>query len=381
VTREGDRLRIRAQLTRTADASQIWSHDYDTQFRDLIPVQQNMARSIADDMQASRSSQTALIPPGSTTDAEAHDLYLQGQQAATSGTAQGIQKAVPLMRAALARDSHYAAPWFALAKMTETLGYLAGWTPALADEVRADLNHALQLDPKMAAAHADLGYFDWAYDYNWDRAEREFQLALQEGNHAEPHKLYAMSLADRGRFVESHQHLRIAEELAPLDPELLFFEGGVLAWERRFPEAEQKYQSMLRMVPKAPAALAALAYIKTWEKDCAGGSQFESRLMAIAPNDYRTASVRFALMVCRGDRTGALQLLGSDPAKLRQLPLIEMAQGYAYLGDVDTAVRMLEEAVEHHALGATSMKQSPYFDNLRGDAHFMALEKRVGLMP
>jgi TolB-like protein/Flp pilus assembly protein TadD len=383
LVREGDRVRIRAQLNRTQDGSHIWSHVYDTHFRDLISVQQDIARSIADDLQSSRSKNSGaqMILPGSGVDPEAHDLYLRALAATNIGTFQGMQQAFPLLQAAIAKDPHYAAPWFTLAKARETMGYLGGWPPGLADEVRSDLNRALELDPQMASAHADLAYLDWEYGYDWEHAEREFQLALQLGNRVEPHKLYAMSLADRGRFAEAHQHLRIAEDMAPLDLEMLFFEGGVLAWERRFPEAEQKYQAMLRQSPKATAALAALAYIKTWEKDCSAADRYAKRMQQISPDDYRTWSVLFTVRVCSGDRAGALKSLREDSAKTRQLPAIEMAQGYAYLGDKETALKLLEQAVERHDFGATTMKQAPYLDPLHGDPRFIALERRVGLDP
>jgi TolB-like protein len=382
VVRDGDHVRIRAQFNRTQDGSHLWSHVYDTHFRDLISVQQDIARSIADDLQLSRSKNgtSALIPQGSTTDPEAHDLYLRGLEAANAGTADGVQKAIVLLKAAIDKDPRYAAPWFTLAKMLEAMGYFGGWPPGLADQVRSDLNRALQLDPQMAVAHAHLAYLDWEYGYDWDQAEREFRLALQQGNRAEPHKLYAMSLADRGRFAESHEHLRIAEDLAPLDSDLLFFEGGVLAWERKFPEAEQKYQAMLKRNPNTTTALAALAYIKTWEKDCAKAGEYAARMEQLSPQDYRTGSVRFATTVCNGDIPGAMKLLGDDQAR-RKLPSIELAQGYAYLGDRDNALKLLEQAVERHDFGATTMKQTPYFDPLHGDPRFIALERRVGLDP
>jgi serine/threonine-protein kinase len=383
IVRAGDRVHIRAQLNRTQDGSHLWSHSYDVHFSDLITVQQDIARSIADDLQSSRSKEgnARLIPRGATTDPEAHDLYLRGLEAANIGTSQGYQKSISLMQAAIARDSRYAAPWFSLAKMLETMGYLGGWAPGLADQVRSGLDHALELDPQMAVAHADLAYLDWEYGYDWDRAEREFRLALQLGNRQEPHKLYAMSLADRGRFAESHEHLRMAEDLAPLDAELLFFEGGVLAWERRFPEAEQKYLAMLRRNPNETSALAALAYIATWEKDCAKAGEYAARMTRISPGDYRTGSVRFAVMVCNGDRAGALKLIAARQPGTPTPPAIETAQGYAYLGDKDAALQYLEKAVDRHDFGATTMQQTPYLDSLHGDPRFLALERRVGLEP
>lgn len=383
VVRQGNQLHIRAQFNRTRDGSHLWSHTYDTTFTDLISVQRNIARSIADDLQLSRSANNRIsdVPMGVATNPDAHDLYLRGLDAFHLGTSAGIQKALGLMQAAIAKDPHFAWPWFSLAKILETAGYLNGWTPALAEQVRADLNKALELDPNLAVAHADLAYLNWEYSYDWEAAEREFRLAFALGNRQEPHKLYAMSLADRGRFAESHQQLRIAEELDPLDAELLFFEGGVYAWERKYGEAEKRYQAILNFNPKATAAMAALAYLKTWEKDCKQAGEYASKMREIAPDDYRTGSVRFAVMVCSGEKEQALQLYNHGLSSGHLLPAFERAQGFAYLGDKETALQFLQQAVDRHEFGATGMKQTPYFDSLHGDARFAALERRVGLEP
>jgi hypothetical protein len=125
-------------------------------------------------------------------------------------------------------------------------------------------------------------------------------------------------------------------------------------------------------------ALGALGYIKTWEKDCAGADAYAARIAQVSPNDYRTSSVRFAALVCKGEIAEALKLRAA-----RKTPgsAIEQAQGFAYLGDKEAALKYLEVAVERHDFGATSMKQTPYFDSLHGDPRFTALEGRVGLDP
>ena len=379
LVRDGDQIRIRAQLNRVQDGSHIWSHVYNTQFRDLISVQRDIARSIADDLQLSRSKETPqMIPEGATTDPKAHDLYLRGLEAGNMGTTDAFQKAAVLLEEAGQKDPKYAAPWLELARIHEAMGFLLGWPPGMADRVRADLNHALQLDPRMGPAHARLAYLEWEHDYDWESAEREFQLALQNGNHAEVHKLYALSLADRGRFAESHQHLRMAEELGPLDVSTAFAEGRVLAWERKLPEAEQKFQVTLRDSPNATTTLAALAYVKTWQNDCAHAAEYLARMEKFAPHDYRTGSVQFVVLACKGDKAGALEAMDQTKETAHAL---DTAQGYAYLGDKEKALEYLEKAIDGHDFGATGIKQTPYLDSLHGDPRFIALERRVGLEP
>src|SRR5579875_690378 len=223
IDREGNHIHVRAQLNRTEDGYHLWSRVYDSEVQDLIAVQRDLARWIADDVQAGRSSAPSPVPPGATANPEAHDLYLRGLDLYdNSSVTAGFEEGIRLMQAAIAKDPHYAAPWFVMAKMRETTGWLLGWPPGVEEQVRTDLEQALERDPKMADAHADLGIIDWDYDYDWPRAEREFQLALEPADREEPHKLYGWALADRGRFAESEKHLQMAEDIAPENLELLF---------------------------------------------------------------------------------------------------------------------------------------------------------------
>ena len=85
--------------------------------------------------------------------------------------------------------------------------------------------------------------------------------------------------------------------------------------------------------------------------------------------------------MCRGDKDRAMKLLPQDEAARKKLPAFELAKSYAYMGEKDRAIHYLHEAVSRHEFGATSMKQVPYFQPLRSDPRFIALERRVGLDP
>ncbi len=379
IDREGNHIHVRAQLNRTTDGYHLWSRVYDTEFQDLIAVQRDIARSIADDLQAASSSASSRIPAAATTNPEAHELYLRGLNLYHNAAIARFDEGILLMQSAVAKDPRYAAPWFVMAKMREATGWLRGWPPGTAEQVRTDLEQALERDPTIADAHANLAILDWDYDYDWPRAEREFQLALEPGDRKEPHKLYAWALADRGRFAESEKHLQMAEDLSPDDLELLFIAGGVQLWEHKFPEAERTLNSMLQLDPNSIPALVTLVTLKNMEKDCTSAGAYASRLERLDPSAFRAVFARAVVDVCAGKKSDAVNLLERDGSRLRTVPAFEVAKLYAYMGDKDRAIRYLEEAVNRHEFGATSMKQQPYLQMLRGDARFIALERRIGL--
>lgn len=379
IDREGNHIHVRAQLNRTADGYHLWSRVYDTEFQDLINVQRDLARWIADDLQARSSSGSNRIPVAATTNPEAHELYLRGLNLYENAAIADYDRGVLLMQSAIAKDPHYAAPWYVMAKMRETTGWVRGWPPGTIEQVRTDLEQALERDPSLADAHANLALLDWDYGYDWPSAEREFQLALEPGDRKEPHKLYGWALADRGRFAESEKHLQMAEDIAPGDLELLFILGGIQMWEHKFSDAERTLQSILQSSPDSIPPLATLVTLKITEKDCTGAGEYASRLERVEPSSFRAVFARGAVDVCEGDKSGAVKLLARQASVLRNAPAFELAKMYAYMGDKDKAIQYLEEAVNRHEFGATSMEQQPLLQSLHGDARFIALARRVGL--
>ncbi len=185
LVREGNRVRIRAQLNRTSDGYHLWSHAYDIDAHDLIGVQQQIAQSIADDMNLGRgqSSADGGRPHRFTSDPEAHDLYLHGMEALNNASATSLPVAASFFQSALGKDHNFAMAWLGLAR-THDLMQSAVVPGVTYEQIGGEARHALDLDSSLAEAHETLAIIAWERDYDWPTAEREFRLAVASNGSA-----------------------------------------------------------------------------------------------------------------------------------------------------------------------------------------------------
>jgi TolB-like protein len=374
--REGDRIRIRAQLVRNADGYHLWSHVYDVQFRDLIGVQRDIARSIADDLLLSQSFDNAAVGnlPQHEPSPEAHELYLRGADAWNAATLDSFRKGVELFHQAVNLDPQFAQAWLALANADWNVGLFSGWKAVSVAQVEAEARHALDANPRFGSAHATLGQILWRRDFDWPRAEAEFRIALQYGNGSyNVHNLYASCLGERGQFAESHRHFRLAEELSPLQDALFTNEAAVYWAEGKTSQAERMLQQVLSRTPEFAIALGEMAALRLQAKDCAGAAAYAARLDKSRPGSRISTMVTWGLNVCRGVRTPPEPTLSGGRLNL------DVAAEYSVLGNSDRAIEYLRKSFSLHEIGITGLKVSPYFQPMRSDPRFLALERDIGL--
>jgi TolB-like protein/Flp pilus assembly protein TadD len=225
VRKQGDRLRITAQLVDANDNFHVWSDTYDRALDDVFAVQEEIASAVAGQLQVSLGLEEggALVAP--TADLEAYDLYLKARARMRERGA-GVDEAVKLFEEVVARDSMWAPGWAGLAQAYSLVPYYeasarsaAGirperWESALAAAV-TKAARALAIDPRVAGADVALGnaYRD---RWEWDRAEKHYIRALEiDPDDVEAHQQYSNLLAATGREDEA---LRSAQRAVALDP-------------------------------------------------------------------------------------------------------------------------------------------------------------------
>jgi TolB-like protein/tetratricopeptide (TPR) repeat protein len=378
--REGDRIRIRAQLNRTTDGSHLWSHAYDVQFRDLLAVQRDMARSIAEDLKFNQSlnsdkARASIHDP----DPEVHDLVLRGMEAWNAASADSFREGAALFQNAVDRDPKYAGAWASLSGAHWDLGIFTGWKEVTVEQVESESQRAADLDPTIASVRAFLGQLAWRRHLDWARADADFKLALQTGSgSASVHSLYAGCLAERQEFEASHKHFRIAQELSPLSDLIFTNDAGIYLAQLKLGEAERLYKQVLSRKPDFTIALAGMAGVRIAMGDYAGAQPYADRLNLTAAKSGLTAIVNFALLVCNGKTAQARQFLeAAKPAILR----VDFAAGQAALGDNDGAIASLRESYDRREIGITRIAIRPEMNRLRGDPRFIELEREIGLKP
>jgi len=219
VLRDGDRVRITAQLVQAATDRHLWAKSYEGNVADVIRLQNDVARSVTDEVRTKlRPDEKArLNRPQRAITPEAYDAYLKGLYFSAKLTPDSLQKAFEYFNHAIQSDPTFAPAYAALA---ESYGWAAGLYILPPQEAlqrsEAAATEALKIDSSLGMAHHALAWVKYARDWDFPGAEREFQRAIElNPNNATAHLWYGMYLAQRKRTDESFAEMQRAKQLDP----------------------------------------------------------------------------------------------------------------------------------------------------------------------
>ena len=377
-TRDGNRVRITAQLNRATDGYHLWSHSYETQSNDMLAMQDEVATSITDAIRLIRGgSAPAIHEP--TTNPEAHDLYLQGEYQYYLHTQESLAKAIELFQAAIARDPNFARAYLGvgLAELAESSMTTVTQEETL-PRVRAAAEKAIEIDPNLGDAHGLLADVIYTWELKWNDAETEYRRAIDLGAGAEVRARYGWSLATRGRFADAHEQLRLAAEQDPLSI-LPPFDEFLASYLERDVAGQQRALDRLHQINPQFFGGPAWTLVGAMARhDCAAVLGNATQFAKTYPKLPVTETMLAFDAVCRNDKTAALQRTRQMEAE--QAPHYQRAIVYALLHDKDEALAELNRAADAHEGQILYIKYEPFFDEIRNDPRYVALEKRVGLI-
>ena len=389
--REGDRLRISAQLVRVQDQTNLWTQNYERGVHDLLAVQDDVARAIASEIRVqltpprvlaagsgSGGSSTARVAP------DVHQQYLKGRYFWNKRTEAGYVKAIEYFQQAIQANPDFALGYAGLADTYALLGSMTNSTSPRLEAMpraRSFAEKALALDESLAEAHVSLAFVQMHFDHDWAAAEREFQRAIAlNPSYVTAHHWYAYCLMAQTRVPEALREIRLAQELDPLSLIISTDVAEMLYYARRYDEAIRQAQKTLEMDPSFALAhrVLALAYEQKgrYEESLA---ELHTQLRLSGRSDYALAELArgYALTGQRGEAEKLLRELQSlNP----QNPgtSIGLAFVYAALGDKDRAFFWLDKSARER-MGIILIKVQPYFDPLRSDPRILAIERRMAL--
>ena len=207
VLRDGERVRITAQLIDAQQESHLWAESYDRDLRDVLTLQAEIAEAIA------REVQIKIVPQERTrlaqvhpVDSKAYEAYLKGRYYWNRRSGKGVGKAVQFFQQAIVKDPTYAAAYSGLADCLVLLGSWGAVAPADgAGKAKTLALKALALDSSLAEAHTSLAWATAWYDFDFATAEREFERSLElDPRYATGHEFFGWVLAMTGRFEEGY---------------------------------------------------------------------------------------------------------------------------------------------------------------------------------
>jgi TolB-like protein/Tfp pilus assembly protein PilF len=293
VQKSGDSVRVNVQLIRATDDSHVWGDIFDRKLTDIFSVESDVAKTIADRLQAKLTGQEeAVITSKPTNNPEAYDAYLRGLAytlktgGVTPAKSLGAQK---YLREAVRLDPKFALAW-ALLSNVDALGYVTQSlqpTAALREETREAAETALTLQPNLGEAMMAKGYYYYGCLKDYDSATRYFEQARQflPNNSRIPESL-AYVARRRGQWDRSESFFNEAERLDPRNPNLL--SQHVLSYIilRRFPEALRKLDQVLNITPDDADTIALKAAILRAEGDVQQASALLAPLRATIDDPF-----------------------------------------------------------------------------------------------
>ncbi|HUK46769.1 MAG TPA: winged helix-turn-helix domain-containing protein, partial [Terriglobales bacterium] len=252
VIREGDQIRVHAQFIRAATDEHIWAQEYQREYRSVLALQEDVSRSIAERVQASIApEQRARLAPTQPVDPEAHEDYLKARYYFTQRTDDALNKSISYFNQAITKDPTYALAYSGLADDYALIGF-RGTVPSKESllEAKAAAMKAIELDDKLADAHASLAFIAETHEWDWTTAEREYKRALElNPGDARAHHWYAGYLTYQGRFDEGIAEEKRARELDPLSLPINNALAGRLLVAGRIDEAQDQVRKTLELDP------------------------------------------------------------------------------------------------------------------------------------
>ncbi len=253
VQKANDQVRVNVQLINAVTDAHLWADIYDRKLTDLFAVESDIAKTIADTLQAKiTGSEKSLISKTPTTNNEAYELYLKGRFFWNKRTGTDLRKAIDYFNQAIAKDPNYALAYSGLADSYLLLSpYGAAAPKDSVPQAKAAVKKALELDGTLAEAHASSARILSGYDFDSQRAIAEFERALQlNPNYATAHHWFAAGpLLALARFDQSIAEAKRSIELDPLSLINNADFGNDYYFTKRYDEAIAQLRKTIEMEP------------------------------------------------------------------------------------------------------------------------------------
>lgn len=385
VVRYGGRVRVTAQLIRAANDQQIWAESYERELRDLLALQNDVARDIAEQVQVQITAQDSQrLSTVRSLDPSAHEEYLKGRFFWNKRTENGYLDAIDHFLRAIQIDPQYPELYAGLADTYALLGSLGGASIPRRDAMnnaRAIARKALQLDPTLAEAHTSLAFVLMHYDWDFAAAEQEYLRAIDlNPNYATAHQWYAYDLAAMGRMDAALAEIRHARELDPLSLIINADIGELLCYARRYEDAVVQLQSTVQMDPNFLLARLDLVPAYNYQKKYAEAATQAHKALEIAPGSLWAEGLLGWTYALNGQKEKARIVMATiQHARHGEEAANSLAMIAAGLGEKDAAFHWLQVARDQRFGGMILIKNVPAWDALRSDPRFARLLPTVGL--
>jgi TolB-like protein/Tfp pilus assembly protein PilF len=388
VLRSGDRVRITAQLIGAVPERHLWARNYERDLRDVLTLQGEIARAIADEVKANVTPDVqARLATARPIDPRAHEAYLKGQFFFNNLTSENVVKAIEYAQQAIQIDPHYATAYGLLASSyweSSESGFGNLPNKEAAEKTRAAALKALEIDDTLSEAHVGLGSVLNRNDWDWAGAEREYKRAIElNPSFGRAHAMYAWHLAMVGRAEESIKEAKQAVELDPVSAHTYMTFTAMYFGAREYDQAIDHARQYLAMFPETGGPYGYLArafeakgmydeYVAA-RKKCMTLEGAKTEEIAAFERAYKVGGIR---------GVWKWRLEKYKRAAARGDGVLDVAILYTLLGDKGKAFEWLEKGYQQRSHSLAFIQWHHFaIDSLRSDPRFQDLLRRMNFPP
>jgi serine/threonine-protein kinase len=386
VRRDGNHVRIDVQLTQLSDQTHLWADSFDRDLNDILRVQDDVGAAVASQIRRALnrpSGKDTGTVAERTVNPDAYDDYLHGRVYwKYSGN---LHKSIEAYELAIQKDPQYAPAYAALAGGYASLGNAPyDDAPPIEAEPKAReaAEHALQLDPQLAEAHDVLAYVAFNYEWDFARAESEFQRALAlNSNNPTPTLWYGHYCIARNRVSQALEENFRLLEIDPISPLFNTGRAEIYYYQRKYDEAIDQARRTIKQYPTYWLAYIWLGSAYREKKRYLEALEQFSRGRQLSGDQPALIALYGHALAMSGDAAGARKTLAKlqGLAQSRYVPPLYFAAIYLGLGETSTALDWLDRAYKDRNDRLVYLGVDPIADPLRGDPRFAQLLHKIGI--
>jgi serine/threonine protein kinase/Tfp pilus assembly protein PilF len=379
VRRAGNRLRITAQLIQAEDGTHLWSQRYDRELTDVFAIQDEISAAIAGQLKVHLSGHKRA-----TTNFAAYEALLEGWHHFYRTSPAAVIKALECFNRAISIDPNYALAHEAIAECYVLRAALGFAQPSkFLSLANASAVRALELDPNLAEAHAQIGTIN-AFEYDWAASERSFRRAVELNPAPSRHvriPYAAWYLRPKGRLDEVITELDRISIQDPLSTMPRALKAQMILCLRRYDEAAELAQRIIGIEPDHSYPLWVLAAARARQHRIADALKVAEHAVT-ANGRFVTTLFTLAEVHAIAGHAEEAHRVRAELLDLRQrtyVPAGAIAEIHAQLGEKDAAFEWLQHAVNERDPRALLIKVTEAYDSLRSDPRYPALLRKMNL--
>jgi TolB-like protein len=379
VRKQGDRVRIVAELINAANGIELWTQTFDRELKDIFEVQEEIAAAVASSLKMTLlgSEERAPARPA-TQNTEAHNAYLLGHFHFQRRNVEDYRKAVSHFDEAIRLDPNYALAYTERSEAWTLIGDLTGQSKTAWPKARSDAEQAVAIAPDLAEAHGALGWVRFFTEWKFAEGLKELRRAKElSPSNPTANDLLTRVLVYLGNLPEAEKLARQAIELDPLAFTPPFNLARILWFEGKLDEADAAARTAAELQPGAASTHRYQVFVAIQR----GDTEAALREAQLEPDDtYRRFELALAHFA-RKDRAAADAALAELIAESRDIAAYQIAEVYAFRGETAKAFEWLQISFDTHDSGMLSVVVDPLLRNLREDARYKALVEKMNFPP